>query len=200
MKETLIDWLGTFWKVLILPTPETFLTEAKKADGKFASAVGWLVFFALYLYVIASIAINREPLSIPTLLTALLVIPLSVILFASAMHFVYQRAFHRKAYLYDKILYMTVSVLFPIFFIFTLLSLFVPENIFLLLAYILFFYLVALLTIGMKTLAKIEYWQALVCVTLSIFAAIAAGGITTLAIYATIAPTATLNPGNINSR
>lgn len=192
MKDTVIDWLGTFWKVLVSPTPEMFLQEAKKANGKFASAVGWLVFYAIYVYVLASIAINRAPLSVPTLLAAILVIPLSVLLFTSAIHFISQRMFRHKEYLYDKILYMTVSVLFPIFFIFTLLSLFLPENIFRFVSFILLLYPVALLTIGLKSIADIEYWQALLNIFLSILVAILVGGITAITIYATVA-----GPGGI---
>jgi hypothetical protein len=187
LKDTLIDWLGTFGKVLTLPTPDTFLAEAKKANGKFASAVGWLVFYAVYIYVLASILIGKM-LSIPALLMVVLVIPVVVILATTAMNFIFQRAFHRKEYLYDKILYITVAVLFPVFFILTFLSLFIPGPIFAILAFILLFYQVALLTIGMKTIADIEYWQALVTVLLSIIVGILAGAIVFLSISATIAP------------
>ena len=186
MKDTLIDWLGTFWKALTLPTPETFLAEAKKADGKFASAIGWLVFYAIYIYALASVAITHAPLSIPTLLAAVLLIPMAVLLFTSAAHFICQRLFRRKEYLYDKMFYLTVAILFPVFFIFALLSLFLPPNIFALVCFILLLYQAAQLTIAIKTIADIEYWQALVTVFLSIIAGIVACGLTLILIYATI--------------
>lgn len=192
MKETLIDWLGTFWKVLVLPTPQTFLAEAKKADGKFVSATGWLVFFAIYLCILGGVAVG-EPLSILTFMTALLAIPISVILATSALNFIFQRVFHRKKYLYDKILYITVAVLLPIFIIATLLFLVIPPGIFIFIAYILFFYQVVLLMIGMKAIVDIEYWQALVCVFLSIIVGIVTGGIAAIMVFATTVPVQVIN-------
>src|SRR6187551_1250790 len=100
MKQTLIDWLGTFWQVIVSPTPKTFLKEAKKADGKFSSALGWLVACAIYLIIITSIA--AQSFSIPTMLTVLILLPLAVILFTSVLNFICQRAFRRKAYIYDQ--------------------------------------------------------------------------------------------------
>jgi len=194
MKDTLIDWLGTFWKVTTIPTPDTFLAEAKKADGKFASAVGWLVFYAIYIYALASIVTGTMQ-SIPAFMMLVLVIPVAVILATIAMNFFFQRVFRLKKYLYDKILYITVAVLFPIFFIFTCISLFMQGPIFALLTFIVLSYLVALLTIGMKTIADIEYWQALVCVAVSIVVGILAGVIVSLAISAMITP-----PGLVKSQ
>jgi hypothetical protein len=194
MKETLIDWLGTFWKVLTLPTPKTFLAEAKKADGKFASAIGWLVFYAVYIYTLASLAFGRL-LAVSTLLTVMLVVPLAVLLFTSAAHFICQRLLRRKEYLYDKMLYLTVAILLPVFLIIAPLSLFLSGGVFQLLAFILLFYQVALLTIAIKTTADIEYWQALVTVFLSIVVGILVGGIIFILIRATVAP-----PGINNSK
>ncbi len=78
MKQTLLDWLGTFWRVLVAPTPKTFLQEAKKADGKFASAVVWLVVYALCVFGAASV-VAGSVLDIPALLTILFLIPVVVI-------------------------------------------------------------------------------------------------------------------------
>ena len=183
----MIDWLGTFWKVLTNPTPDTFLAEAKKADGKFASAVGWLVFYAIYVYTLASIAFGRL-LAPPTLLTVVLVVPLAVLLFTSAAHFICQRLFRKKEYAYDKLLYLTVSIFLPIFLIITPIFLFLAGWVLALLSFILLFYQVALLTIAIKTIANIEYWQALVTVFLSIVVSILAGVIVFLVISATLAP------------
>ncbi len=194
MKDTLIDWLGTFWKVLISPTPRTILAEAKKADGKFASALGWLVFLGIYLYVIASIAVERAPLSVPIFLTLALGVPFAVIVAASTMHALCQQAFRRKGYLYDKILYMMVAVLFPVFFIFPPLSIFIPGSVFALLSFILLLYQVMLVTIAIKTIVDIEYWQALVIVFLSLLMSILAAVVAAVLIRATVSP-----PGLVNS-
>jgi len=188
MKETLIDWLGTFWKVLTLPTPKTFLAEAKKADGKFVSAVGWLVFLAIYLYIMASIAVDRTPLSVSILMTLALGIPCAVILATSTAHAICRRVFRRKEYLYDKMLYIVVAILFPIFLIFSPLSIFIPGSVFAFLIFILLIYQVALLTIAITTIAGIEYWQGLVIVFLSLLVGILAFGTTFILIRATISP------------
>jgi hypothetical protein len=43
---TIQDWLGTLFAILITPFPRTYLREARKAPGKFSSAVAWLAFLA----------------------------------------------------------------------------------------------------------------------------------------------------------
>jgi hypothetical protein len=193
MKETLLDWFGTFWKVLISPTPQTFLQEVKKAEGKFASALAWLVFYAIYMVAMASLAI-RDLLSVPTLLTVVCLIPLTVILFTSVINFICQRIFHRKEYIYDQLLYITVSVLLPVFIIFAPISAFVDANIFKILIFILLFYQAAVLTVGVKTVANIAYWQAFVTVVFSIIAGIVISGILYILILSTVSPPGLTQP------
>jgi hypothetical protein len=166
------DWLGTFWKVIVSPTPKTFLAEAQKAPDKFSSAMGWLVFFAIYLYGVVTIGI--APLPIAALISAVLLIPLVVILLTSAMHFVCQRVFHQKKYFYDKLLYITVAILLPIQFIFAPVTLFLPEKFSLALIYVLLLYQIVLLALALKTIANLEYWQALVTVFISVVVGILA--------------------------
>jgi hypothetical protein len=190
MKDTLSDWLETFWRVIISPTPTTFLAEAKKADGKFASAVGWLVFVAIYFYILANIVV--APLGLPALVAVAVVLPLAFVLLTSAMHFTYQRLAHRKEYLYDKMLYISVAVLIPLQFIFVHASLLLPERLTMILSYALLLYQTALLTVAIKHIADIKYWQALVSVFVSVIAGIAVAVITLLLIYSTITP-----PGKI---
>ncbi len=170
MNIPLKDWLGTFWKVLVSPTPKTFLAEAEKGSDKFSSALAWLVFFAIYLYGVVTIWII--PLPVVAFVAAVLLIPLVVILFTSAMYFTCQRVFHRKEYLYDKLLYITVSILLPLQFIFAPASLFLPEKVSLFLIYVLVLYQIALLVVALKTIAKLEYWQALLAVFISVVAGI----------------------------
>src|SRR5258706_740296 len=170
MNIPLKDWLGTFWKVLVSPTPQTFLTEAQKGSDKFSSALGWLIFFAIYLYALVTIGI--PPLPVAAFVTAVLLIPLVVILFTSAMHFTYQRVFHRKEYLYDNLLYITFSILLPLQFIFVPLALFLPEKVSLVLIYVLLLYQIALLVMALKAIAKLEYWQALFTVFISVIVGI----------------------------
>jgi hypothetical protein len=191
IRDTFSDWLETFWKVIVSPTPKTFLAEAKKADGKFASAVGWLVFFAVYFYILANIVI--APLGFSELITVAVALPLAFVLLTSAMHFTYQRLAHRKEYLYDKMLYMSVSILLPLQFIFVHAALLLPERLTVALSYALLLYQIALLTVAIKHIANIKYWQALVSVFISIVAGIAVALITLLLIYSTIVPPETTN-------
>lgn len=193
MKEILLDWLGTFLQVLIKPGPQTFLKEAKKADGKFASAIAWLFFYAIYIIVMASIALGSM-LSIPTLLAIIFLIPLAVILFTSVINFICQRVFHRKEYIYDKLLYITVAILLPVFIIFTPILTLIPADVVRILSFVLLFYQVALLTVAVKTIAKIEYWQAFVTVVISIFAGIVIGVIIYILIVATLMPPGVTQP------
>ena len=187
MKETLLDWLGSFWKVLVVPTPQTFIKEAKKADGKFPSAVGWLIFYAVYFFIINGI-LTGGVLDIPTLLTLIFLIPPTVILLVSVLNFICQRIFYKKKYIYDKLLYITVSIFVPIFMIFVPLQIFIAPEISHILGFILLLYPVALLTIAVKAIAEIEYWQAFVATVFSIIAAIVAGFIVYLLIVSTISP------------
>jgi len=200
MLKTLMDWLGTFWKVLTLPTAETFRQEAKKAEGKFTSALGWLVFYAVYLYILASLSIVHGLLSVPTLIAALLVLPLTVILFTSTAYYLCKRISRQKETLYDQMFYLFVTILLPVFFVMPLLVILFSRDIFELLGFVLLFYQVALLTIATKALAGIEYWQALVVVFFSLVAAILAGIIALITIYATIASPESINrTNNINT-
>lgn len=184
MIDTLKDWLGTFWKIIIAPTPKTFLAEAQKADGKFASAVAWLVFCAVYLSVLSNFVI--APASVLSLITAVIVLPMAVVLFTSAMHFAYQRIAHRRQYLFDKMLYLTVSILVPLQFILINVALLLPAQFVAILAFLLLLYQAVLLAVALKAIAKIEYWQALLSVLISMIVAILASGIVLLLLYSTV--------------
>ena len=184
MIDTLKDWLGTFWKIIIAPTPRTFLAEAQKADAKFASAVAWLVFCAVYLSILSNFVV--APASVISFITAVIVLPLAVVLFTSAMHFAYQRIAHRRQYLFDKMLYLTVSILVPLQFILIHVALLLPAQIIAILAFVLLLYQAVLLAVALKAIAKIEYWQALLSVLVSIIVAIMASGIVLLLLYSTV--------------
>ena len=193
MKQTLLDWFGTFWRVLVAPTPKTFLYEAKKADGKFASAVVWLVVYALCIFSVASIVAGGM-LDIPALLTILFLIPLVVILFTSVLSFICKRIFHQKAYIYDKLLYLTVAILLPGFVMFVLISAFISPDVFKVLIFILLFYQVILLTIAVKGIVAIETWQAFVALVFAMTVGILIGAVLYILILATISPPGLTTP------
>jgi hypothetical protein len=130
------------------------------------------VFFAIYIYGVVTIGI--APLPIAALISAVLLIPLVVILLTSAMHFICQRVFRQKKYFYDKMLYITVAILLPIQFIFAPVTLFLPEKFSLALIYVLLLYQIVLLALALKAIANLEYWQALVTVFISVVVGILA--------------------------
>lgn len=187
MKETSPDWLGTFLRVLVAPTPKTFLEESKKADRIFVSAVAWLVVYAFCIFGVASIVAGGM-LSIPALLTILFLVPMGVIFFTSVLSFICQRIFHRKAYIYDKLLYLTVAILLPMFVIFAIISSILSPDVFKVLIFLLFFYQVILLTIAVKEIAAIEYWQAFVALVFAMTVGILIGAVLYILMLATIFP------------
>lgn len=187
MKKNLFDWFGTFLDLLATPTPKTFREEAAKADGKFSSAVGWLVFYALYICVMASIAVGQV-LPVLTMMTIVISIPMGVILFVSAMNFICQRVLHRKQYIYEKLLYLTVAILLPVFVVVAPISITVPASILRIIIFVGVLYQVGMLTIMLKSIANIAYWQAFVTVFVSLLAGIVLGFVIYILVVATISP------------
>jgi hypothetical protein len=172
--ETLTDWLRTFWKLLTSPTPKTFISESQKAEGKFPSAVAWLVFFTVYSFIFSIFLLGQA--FIIGFVGMLVVIPLTVILFSFVMNFVYQRLFKGKQSVYDKLMYLNTGILLPIQFLFVPVSTLVLVP----LASITFnaivtdvvlFYQFALIMIAFQSITSLRFWQTAITVTLSFFAA-----------------------------
>jgi 4-amino-4-deoxy-L-arabinose transferase-like glycosyltransferase len=186
VKQTLFDWFGTFWKVLVSPTPVTFRDEAQKAHGKFASAGLWLFLFSIYIAILINWAVVGT-LTFTSIVAIVAMIPTAVILFAAVLNFFCSRLFHRKDH-YDELLYVTVAVLLPIFIIFAPLAAFIAPPIFSLIGFILLLYQVAQLTVAVKTIVNIEYWQSFVTVVLAIMVGIVMGFIIFVMIFSTVSP------------
>lgn len=184
--KTLLDWFGTFWNILISPTPSTFRQEAQKAHGKIASAGVWLVLFAIYMAVMIDWAFDGT-LTTPNIAIIVALLPTVVILFVVVLNILCYRIFGRKDH-FTELLYISVAILVPIFVIFAPLAAFVAPQIFSLLGFILILYQVAQLTIGVKTITEIEYWQSFVIVFLSIIAGIVMGFIVFIMLISTVAP------------
>ena len=168
MAEILKDWLGTFWRILISPTPKTFIEEAEKAKNKFTSAIGWTVFIAFYAYFLP--LIKGPTFNFTLLLYSLLIFPLVIVLVPSVTHFVLQRLFRQKKYLYDKILYIYAAILILFQLIINPITYFAPQKVALVLNYFFIVYQVILFVIATKSIANIKYWQAIVT-TICSFAA-----------------------------
>jgi hypothetical protein len=172
--ETLTDWLTTFWKLLTSPTPKTFISESQKAEGKFPSAVAWLVFFTVYLFIFSIFMLGQ--VFIAGFIGILFVIPLTMILFTSAMNFVYQKVFKRTQYIYDKLIYLNTAILLSIQFLFVPISalVLVPLSSITfnaIVADVVLFYQFILVMIAFQSISGLKFWQAVFTVTVSIFAA-----------------------------
>lgn len=172
--EILTDWLTTFWKVLTSPTSKTFLSESQKAAGKFPSAVAWLVFFTVYLFIF-SIFMLRQAF-ITGFIGMVIVIPLTMILFTSAMNFLYQRVFKGKQYIYDKLIYLNTAILLSIQFLFVPLSTFVlvpvtSITVNAIVSDIVLLYQFILVMVAFRSISGLKFSQAAITVTISIFAA-----------------------------
>lgn len=156
--ETLKDWLGTFWRILLAPTARTFVEEAEKAQDKFTSAILWSVVIAVYSYIVPALA--GYVFDFLVLVIMLLIFPLVVVLVPSAAHFMLQRVFRRKQYLYDKILYIFTAILVLFQFIIGPVAFLFPPNAAFTVNYLLIVYQIVLLVIALKVIANIKYWQA----------------------------------------
>lgn len=168
--NTLKDWFETFWKILILPTSGTFSEESEKAKGKFSSAIGWAIFIAIYSFVISIIAgINFNA---DLFIIAMLIFPILVVLLPSATHFVLQRFFHQKQYLYDRLLYIFTAILVLFQLIITPVTFFAPSTIVRLANYFVIAYQLVLFIIAIKSIARIKYWQAIITTIITAFAGI----------------------------
>ncbi len=168
MADTLKDWLGTFWRILVSPTPRTFVEEAEKAGNKFTSALGWTIFIAFYAYLLP--LIKGPTFNFTILIYSLLIFPLVIVLIPSATHFVLQRLFHQRQYLYDKILYIYAAILILFQLIINPVTYFAPQKIALALDYVFIAYQFVLFVIATKSIANIKYWQAIVTTICSIAA------------------------------
>ncbi len=166
--EIFKDWLGTFWRILVSPTPKTFLEEAEKAENKFTSAIGWAIFIAFYSYLPP--LLKGFTFNFTTLIYMLLILPLLIVLAPSATHFVLQRVFHQKQYLYDKVLYIYTAILILFQLIITPITFFTPPDVARILNYFFIIYQFALLVIAIKAIARIKYWQAIMTILTAVVA------------------------------
>ena len=144
------------------------MEEAEKAKNKFASAIGWTVFVAFYAYLLP--LIKGSTFNFTVLIYSLLIFPLVIVLVPSATHFVLQRFFRQKKYLYDKLLYVYAAILILFQLIVSPIAYFVPQNIASVLNYFFITYQVVLFVIATKSIANIKYWQAIVTTICSLAA------------------------------
>ena len=170
MADTLKDWFETFWRILISPTPTTFAQEAEKGTGKITSAILWAIFFAACGY--AGGLATGNTFATATLFVVVIVFPLIVLLFSSATHFMLQRVFHKKQYLYDKYLYIYTAIFLLFQFIALPLIFLPPVPILNTANYLIAGYQFLLMIIALQAIAKIQYWQAAVTVLVSALAGI----------------------------
>ncbi len=164
--DTLKDWLVTFWKIIIMPMPETFIKEAKKAKGKFSSAVVWLVFLAVLIHLSIFLLFDYVyPLWVT--ISTILFVPITFFVFVFFIHMFYQRLFHRKKDYHAEFLYLAVGIFVPFVAIGSIVPM-VPQ-VGTTLAWISLLYPIILMIIAVSTITKLKAWQSTVTVFLGLF-------------------------------
>ena len=156
------DWLLTFYRIIVSPLPRTFINEAKKAKGKFPSAVLWLTLAVLIADAIIYFATGYFPVS--RILMSLIFLPIIFLVFVFSLDILYKKLFDRKKSYYDELLYLVVGVYTPFSVISSLTSL-IPK-VGQILSWILFVYPLLLVILLLKSLTNLKFWQASVVVSL----------------------------------
>jgi hypothetical protein len=168
--DNLRDWLITFSMIVIRPFPQTFITEAKKAQGKFSSAIVWLVAIVIATHLSSYLVFQR--MSHPaTILLSILFIPIAFLFFVFCLHRLYQLLFGRKKELYQEFLYLTVGIFVP-FILLNLCVSFLPE-VGEILSWVTLLYPIVLTFLAVKAITNLRFWQSIVIVLLSLLLATA---------------------------
>ncbi len=162
------DWLTTFGMIIVKPVPATFIGEAEKAKGKFASAVAWIAFVAVFVE--ANILIFLGHFSLSRLVKALLFVPIVVIFSVFCLHMFYQKFFGRKKYYHEELLYLIVGIFVP-FVVASILATYIPV-VGEVLSWIVLAYPVILTVIAVKAITRLKIWQSVIVVFCGLVVAI----------------------------
>ena len=154
------DWFMTFGRIIENPFPTTFLVEAKKAKGKFAGAIAWIAFVAVFAE--ANVLILIERFSVSRILKALLFAPIVFIFSVFCIHMFYQKFFGRKKYYYEELLYLIVGIFVP-FMLASILASNIPI-IGVVVSLMILAYAVILTVIAVKAITKLKIWQSVIVV------------------------------------
>ena len=164
LMETIKDWLQTFGMIIIKPLPNTYITEAKKAKGKFPSAVAWLVIYAVAINAYVYLQ-PQHYFSPSTMLVSILILPLVFLLFIFSLHQLYKNLFGRKKDYYDELLYLTVGNFVP-FILINLAVASIPK-VNTIVSWAALFYPLILTIIALMAITKLKLWQSIVIVILA---------------------------------
>ncbi len=165
METTLKDWLSSFWKITVRPSQITFLHESQKAKGKLASAIGWLTFITIFNDLFVCV-MHKQCFAPPVTIMTFVVFPLIFLFFALCLDTISGRVFHCQKSYYDQFLYVAAIVYVPYAIWSSLLSLLPSIGSHLWWTSLL--YPITLWTIAVKSLTKLETWQATTAVIVSL--------------------------------
>lgn len=166
METTLKDWLGSFWHVMIYPSQGTFAHESQKAGGKTTSAIGWLIFLAVFLHLYNYVVFKSvSPLSV--VLLTLLLIPLDFFLLAFWLDTISRKVFHHKTSSYEQFLYIGVVIGVVSQILFSILNLIPPLRGYYL-AEASYLYPIIILIVAVHSLTKLRIWESIITVILSV--------------------------------
>jgi len=172
------EWLISFGKVLINPTPQTFREIASNSDRKFRAAVLWMVVFCCFLYLF-SVLTSGVVLSTVPLLLFMLVIPSGILFWVFCMHLVYRLLFRGRFNLYDGLVCAAVCILIPVNLVRALLLVIPFAGP--LLSWLVIAYQVILVVVAVQAITHLKYLQAILAVVVS--SLITAGAIYLLSIF-----------------
>ncbi len=171
------DWLGTFGMIVIRPLPSTFVKEAKKAEGKFASAVVWLVLVVLAAHVWLYL-VTGSPDALLAAVATVFLIPIAFLFLVYCIHMLQQRLFRKKAYHYPELLYLLVGICVPIAVVNVILGRGALADI---LFWVICAYGLVLAVMAVAAVTRLRIWQASIAVVLSLI--LAAGGFVCIGLF-----------------
>jgi hypothetical protein len=162
------DWLVTFGLIIIKPLPQTFITEAKKAKGKFTSSILWLGLTAI-LFLIYSWHIFKQSPSLLTYwftnLELFFTIPIAFIVFVYCIHRFYQRFSINGKNVHMKLFYVCCGIFVPCLLIILGMR-FIP-TVGKLLSWFFLIYSLMLIENAIITITKMKTWQAIIALIAS---------------------------------
>jgi len=158
-------WSSSIWRVLINPTPKTFLAISDDVDGIFGESVFLFSVFTTISFIVVVSKGYFERSFFLDLIGAILLFLLFILLFNYFINYINDRIFHNQSVFQER-LYFSIFVIILISIILdNLLLIFLPNLVFL--GYASTLYTVFLFIICIKSITNLSYWQTIITLFLS---------------------------------
>lgn len=166
--DILSDWITTICLIAGSPLPNTFITESKKAKGKFVSALMWLV-LAVFVINVYDFFV-RGIFSVSLFLFTALLIPVDFLFFVFCINMLHMRLYNKKKDCYDELLYLIVAIFVLFIFVFSLFS--QAPILGELISWAILIYAAVLTVLAVKSVTQLEFGHSIVVVSLSLILAV----------------------------